>query len=120
MYDPSMIVGNGRGFTGNEDYTHYPYPDEYLNERNRQYLGTNGDPYAAVNKPQRPPTEYSQYGDVSGLPDPFSTAHEVVDHSGKPIQQHPMQHMTFEESLGESGYSTPNSRSRRIIREIIV
>ena len=52
-----MIVGNGRGFTGNEDYTHYPYPDEYLNERNRQYLGTNGDPYAAVNKPQRPPTE---------------------------------------------------------------
>ena len=55
---------------------------------------------------------------MSGLPDPFS--HEVVDHSGKPIQQHPMQHMTFEESLGESGYSTPNSRSRRIIREIIV
>ena len=45
----------------------------------------------------------------------------MVDHSGKPIQnQHPMQHMTFEESLGESGYSTPNSRSRRIIREIIV
>lgn len=31
-----------------------------------------------------------------------------------------MQHMTFEESLGESGYSTPNSRNRRIIREIIV
>ena len=59
----------------------------------------------------------SQYGDVSGLPDPFS--HEV-DHNGKPVQQHPMQHMTFEESLGESGYSTPNSRSRRIIREIIV
>ena len=55
-----MIVGNGRGFTGNEDYTHYPYPDEYLNERNRQYLGTNGDPYAAVNKPQRP-TECKYY-----------------------------------------------------------
>ena len=54
MYDPSMIVG-GRGFSGNEDYTHYPYPDEYLNERNRQYLATNGDPYTAVNKPR--PTE---------------------------------------------------------------
>lgn len=27
--------------------------------------------------------------------------------------------MTFEESL-ESGYSTPNSRNRRVIREIIV
>ena len=25
-------------FPGTEDYTHYPYPDEYLNERNRQYL----------------------------------------------------------------------------------
>ena len=63
----------------------------------------------------------SQYGDVSGLPDPFSSHDNMVDHSGKPIQnQHPMQHMTFEESLGESGYSTPNSRSRRIIREIIV
>jgi hypothetical protein len=35
-------------------------------------------------------------------------------------KSHPMQHMTFEESLGESGYSTPNSRNRRIIREIIV
>ena len=58
MYDPSMIVGgsvgNGRVFTGNEDYTHYPYPDEYLNERNRQYLATNGDPYAAVNKARQP------------------------------------------------------------------
>ena len=60
---------------------------------------------------------FPDYGDVSGPPDPFSG--EVVDNSGgqKP---HPMQHMTFEESLGESGYSTPNSRNRRIIREIIV
>ena len=44
---------------GNEDYTHYPYPDEYLNERNRQYVhaqaqaaAAGGDPYAAVNKPK--------------------------------------------------------------------
>ena len=59
---------------------------------------------------------FPDYGDVSGLPDPFSG--EVVDSSGG--QKHPMQHMTFEESLGESGYSTPNSRNRRIIREIIV
>ena len=48
------------GFVGNEDYTHYPYPDEYLNERNRQYVhaqataaaAAGGDPYAAVNKPK--------------------------------------------------------------------
>lgn len=26
------------GFGGSEDYTHYPYPDEYLNDRSRQYL----------------------------------------------------------------------------------
>ena len=64
---------------------------------------------------------FTDYGDVSGLPDPFS--HEVVDNGGQNgsgQKQHPMQHMTFEESLGESGYSTPNSRNRRIIREIIV
>ena len=67
----------------------------------------------------------SQYGDVSGLPDPFHQ--DGVDSSGvvktntqQSQSQHPMQHMTFEESLGESGYSTPNSRNRRIIREIIV
>ncbi len=67
----------------------------------------------------------SQYGDVSGLPDPF---HEVDSkqinqpqlQQQQQQQQHPMQQMSFEESLGESGYSTPNSRSRRIIREIIV
>mgnify|MGYP006864277654 CR=1 FL=1 len=60
----------------------------------------------------------ADYGDVSGLPDPFHGT-EVVDNSGGQ-KSHPMQHMTFEESLGESGYSTPNSRNRRIIREIIV
>ena len=37
-------------FYGSDDYTHYPHPEEYLNERNRQYLAQNGDPYAAVNK----------------------------------------------------------------------
>jgi echinoid protein len=40
-------------FYGSDDYTHYPHPEEYLNERNRQYLASNGDPYAAVNKQQR-------------------------------------------------------------------
>ena len=29
-----------------EEYAHYPYPDEYLNERNQQFLANNGlDPY---------------------------------------------------------------------------
>jgi echinoid protein len=46
------VVTNG--FVGSEDYTHYPYPDEYLNDRNCQYLiGQNADPYASsVSKPQ--------------------------------------------------------------------
>ena len=55
VYDPHMqqqhqAGGHFRpGFGGSEDYTHYPYPDEYLNERNRQYVA---DPYAPVNKPK--------------------------------------------------------------------
>ena len=29
-----------------DEYAHYPYPDEYLNERNQQFLANNGlDPY---------------------------------------------------------------------------
>ena len=48
------------------------------------------------------------YRDVSGLPDPY--ADQEADNK-PPIN--------FDESL-ESGYSTPNSRNRRVIREIIV
>ena len=39
---------------GYEDYTHYPHPDEYLNERNRAYFnGHNGDRYAVPQKPRQ-------------------------------------------------------------------
>lgn len=60
----------------------------------------------------------SPYHDVSGLPDPYGEQHHQVE--GEENKTH-NQHMalSFDESL-ESGYSTPNSRSRRIIREIIV
>ena len=39
------------------DYSHYPYPDEYLNDRNRQYLVNNAavDTYSHVNKQQHRP-----------------------------------------------------------------
>ena len=42
------------GFVGSEDYTHYPYPDEYLTDRNCQYLlGQNADQYpSSINKSQ--------------------------------------------------------------------
>jgi echinoid len=58
----------------------------------------------------------SPYHDVSGLPDPYGEQHHQVEG-----EENKTQHMalSFDESL-ESGYSTPNSRSRRIIREIIV
>ena len=48
------------------------------------------------------------YRDVSGLPDPYADQ----EPDNKP-------QISFDESL-ESGYSTPNSRNRRVIREIIV
>lgn len=52
----------------------------------------------------------SPYYDVSGLPDPYAMGEEDKT-------QHVS--LSFDESH-ESGYSTPNSRSRRVIREIIV
>lgn len=63
----------------------------------------------------------SPYHDVSGLPDPYMEQHmgeDQMDHQKLP---QPQQHMSlnYDESL-ESGYSTPNSRNRRVIREIIV
>lgn len=57
-------------------------------------------------------TESPFHHDISGLPDPYLEQME---------DEKPPQHMSlsYEESL-ESGYSTPNSRTRRVIREIIV
>lgn len=60
----------------------------------------------------------SAYHDLSGLPDPYLDPYsDEASHSHQHRQ--PQVPMTFEESL-ESGYSTPNSRNRRVIREIIV
>jgi echinoid len=64
----------------------------------------------------------SPYHDVSGLPDPYieqmQMGEDQIDHSKAP-QQHHMS-MGYDETPLESGYSTPNSRNRRVIREIIV
>lgn len=57
----------------------------------------------------------SPYHDISGLPDPYMDQMEQED--SKPPNQH--MSLSYDESL-ESGYSTPNSRNRRVIREIIV
>lgn len=77
----------------------YYYPDDYqglnedvMNMKNREHL-------------------HSPYYDVSGLPDPYATMGDE--------DKNPQISLSFDESL-ESGYSTPNSRNRRIVREIIV
>lgn len=53
----------------------------------------------------------SPYYDVSGLPDPYAAMGD--EDKNQQIS------LSFDESL-ESGYSTPLSRNRRIVREIIV
>ena len=63
----------------------------------------------------------SPYGDVSGLPDPYHGG-QYLEEPQTPTQATAMQnngHMSFEDAVDGTGM-TPNSRSRRIIREIIV
>ncbi|XP_066252109.1 hemicentin-1 isoform X1 [Euwallacea similis] len=88
-------------YGGHDDYAHFPQ--------------THQDPYAQVHKPKKRLESPAVYRDAPGLPDPYM---EQMDDDKPPP---PPQHMSlaYEESL-ESGYSTPNSRTRRVIREIIV
>ena len=76
------------------------------------------------------PDPYTNRGDTSALAtlmDPhLHQHHHAAATSSQPMnghqvapQQTPMQSYG-EDNLGESGYSTPNSKNRRIIREIIV
>ncbi|CAL4088411.1 unnamed protein product, partial [Meganyctiphanes norvegica] len=122
QYDP-MLHG-GYAISGYDDYSHYPptnqsHPghDEY---GQRPMYSANGDPYAAVQKPGNNMDHIDGVYDVSGHPDPYMSN---SGHHGPPIEMMPPdnrpQIISFDESL-ESGYSTPNSRNRRIIREIIV
>lgn len=60
----------------------------------------------------------SPYHDVSGLPESYMEQVNVDDPNAVVQQQH-LSH-SYDEGLQESGYSTPNSRNRRVIREIIV
>jgi hypothetical protein len=113
-----------------------------MNERNRAYFA-NGDQYAMPNKPRQrleSDCKYifcsfqfrilifyfiadSPYGDVSGLPDPY-TGHDISDelrHQGLDGASHAgislHSHDTDIGPPAPEGYSTP---SRRVIREIIV
>jgi len=99
-----------------EDYTHYPHPEEYMSERNRAAYFANGDQYAMPSKPrQRLESDYSPYGDVSGLPDPY-TGHDISDElRQQSLDMHGLEHDLS--AAAPEGYTTPN---RRVIREIIV
>merc|ERR1719340_72297 len=44
-----------------EDYTHYPHPEEYLNERNQQFLN-GGEFYRHIPRPDGT-SDYSPYGE---------------------------------------------------------
>ncbi|CAH4037827.1 unnamed protein product [Pieris brassicae] len=75
------------------------------------------DPYASVHKPKKRVDQHieSPYHEVSGLPETYCGGPEDATPEDKP----PHLSLSYDESL-ESGYSTPNSRARRVIREIIV
>ncbi|XP_043478843.1 hemicentin-1 isoform X2 [Leptopilina heterotoma] len=90
-------------------HPHYlPQRDDYRESHNLSRQQFCPEPFAAVVKSQK---HVDSPYDVSGLP-----YQEAYDEDTKPPQQ---VSLSYDESL-ESGYSTPNSRGRRIIREIIV
>ena len=123
---------------GYDDYTHYPHPEEYINDRNRAYFNAhNGDRYAVPSKPrQRLESDCkshcshfsrlltifsfsdSPYGDVSGLPDPY-TGHDISDELQRQLTFDGTSNtgISLQSHDNQEGYSTPN---RRVIREIIV
>ena len=120
QYDP--MVHGGYGITGYDDYSHYPpsshqggeeYPTPRVN------YSANGDPYAAVHKPRKRMDHTDGGYDVSGMPDPYIDHHDPNMQGVPDMNPDNKPQISFDESL-ESGYSTPNSRNRRIIREIIV
>ncbi|KAF3430413.1 hypothetical protein E2986_10002 [Frieseomelitta varia] len=90
-------------------HPHYlPQREDYRESHNLSRQQFCSEPFATVVKSQK---HVDSPYDVSGLP-----YQENYDEDAKPPQQ---VSLSYDESL-ESGYSTPNSRGRRIIREIIV
>ncbi|XP_032688489.1 hemicentin-2-like isoform X2 [Odontomachus brunneus] len=106
---PYDLAGYGTAESDYPTHPHYlPQREDYRESHNlsRQQFCT--EPFATVVKSQK---HVDSPYDVSGLP-----YQENYDEDTKPPQQ---VSLSYDESL-ESGYSTPNSRGRRIIREIIV
>ncbi|XP_034950627.1 hemicentin-1 isoform X2 [Chelonus insularis] len=90
-------------------HPHYlPQREDYRENHNLSRQQFCPEPFATVVKSQK---HVDSPYDVSGLP-----YQEAYDEDTKPPQQ---VSLSYDESL-ESGYSTPNGRRPRIIREIIV
>ncbi|KAJ2949823.1 hypothetical protein O0L34_g11139 [Tuta absoluta] len=120
-YDP---IAHG-GYGTIDDYAQYPHlphqqqpPVDYnmrgsQNPSRQEYCS---DPYASVHKPKKRMDQHieSPYHEVSGLPEAYGGEQDVGAEEKPPHLS-----LSYDESL-ESGYSTPNSRARRVIREIIV
>jgi len=116
-YDPSQHAGYAADAGGYGDYGYYPPAQEaYPAYRPQDDYGRApydaGEGYgAAPTARARPHLADTSYRGVSGQPDPYAQREQ-------PDLKPPVQ-PSFDESL-ESGYSTPNAPSRRVIREIIV
>ncbi|XP_015600681.1 hemicentin-1 isoform X2 [Cephus cinctus] len=106
---PYDMGGYGTTESDYPAHPHYlPQREDYRESHNLSRQQFCSEPFAAVVKSQK---HVDSPYDVSGLP-----YQEGYDEDTKPPQQ---VSLSYDESL-ESGYSTPNSRGRRIIREIIV
>ncbi|XP_063621729.1 hemicentin-2 [Cydia splendana] len=106
---------DAHGYGAMDDYAPYPLPAptaDCLRSQNPSRQEYCSDPYAQVHKPKKQQHIESPYHEVSGLPESYGGEAGGED---KP----PHLSLSYDESL-ESGYSTPNSRARRVIREIIV
>ncbi|XP_063822474.1 hemicentin-2 [Ostrinia nubilalis] len=119
-YDPMTHGGYGTV----EDYAPYqrlphaaPAPDYLRAAQTPSRQDYCSDPYASVHKPKKRMDQHmeSPYHEVSGLPEAYEGGGGDACGEDKPAHLS----LSYDESL-ESGYSTPNTRSRRVIREIIV
>ncbi|XP_049534631.1 hemicentin-1-like [Anopheles darlingi] len=115
---PHMMTATGNSSQhGGDDYHH-----NLRNSQNPSRQDYCSDPYASVHKPKKRLDQHmdfvaeSPYHDVSGLPDPYMEQ----DEAKSPVQNQHLS-LSYDDALAmESGYSTPNSRNRRVIHEIVV
>ncbi|XP_068632298.1 B-cell receptor CD22-like [Battus philenor] len=125
-YDP-MHAGYGTidDYAAYQPLPHATHAPHAAHTPNADYMRTSQNPsrqdycsdsYASVHKPKKHMDQHTEspYHEVSGLPEAYPGAEE----GGAEEKPAPLS-LSYDESL-ESGYSTPNSRARRVIREIIV